>query len=256
MSTNSTLDLNRLAVKRIGHYNSPIPIIFLHESLGCIELWRDFPQRLSEATECDVIVYDRQGYGQSCPFSYAERSNDYLEQEADILIALLDHWGLEQALLFGHSDGASIALIAAAKYPERIAAVISEAAHVFVEPITLQSIADTLHAYQTTDLKAKLEKYHGEKTQALFDAWTKTWTTDTFRSWNIEHLLPNIICSTLVIQGEADEYGTLKQVDTILEQTTGPAIPLIIPEIGHTPHKEETELVLEQAAHFISGVLG
>lgn len=249
------LDLDQLAVQRIGHYNSPTPIVFLHDSLGCIELWRDFPRRLSEVTKCDAILYDRQGYGQSCTFSYTERDNNYLEQEADILNALLDHWGLDQVLLFGHSDGASIALITAAKYPDRIAGLISEAAHVFVESITLQGIQDALHAYQTTTLKTKLEKYHGKKTAALFEAWTKTWTTDTFRSWNIEHFLPNIICPSLVIQGEADEYGTLQQVHAILEQTTGSASSLIIPNIGHTPHKEELELVLEQATHFIWGVL-
>lgn len=254
MSTNTELHLANIAVERIGSYRNRPTIVFLHDSLGCIKLWRDFPQRLSAATQCNVLIYDRQGYGQSCPFSYDERAINYLEQEADILNDLLVYWGLDQVLLFGHSDGGSIALLAAAKYPHKIMGIITEGAHIYVEDITLEGIQTALHLYKTTNLKEKLEKYHGDKTAALFEAWAKTWTKDAFRSWNIESFLPAIQCPSLIIQGEDDEYGTLQQVYDTVAQCTGPSTPFIIPQVMHTPHKEVPELILERVVDFVESL--
>ena len=243
-----------IAVNRYEIHSGKPTIVFLHDSLGCIELWRDFPERVGALTQCNVLVYDRQGYGKSCGFSYAKRDNDYLELEADILHQLLNYWNIEQPILFGHSDGGSIALLTAAKYPDKIQAIITEGAHVFVEDITINGIKQAITLYETADLKTKLEKYHGNNTEAMFWAWANTWTTEEFRTWNIEHFLPAIQCATLIIQGEQDEYGTLKQVESIIEQVSGTTEKLIIPKIGHTPHKENPKVVLEKVKLFIQKV--
>lgn len=231
-------------------------LVLLHDSLGCIKLWRDFPEKMAQATGYTALVYDRQGYGQSSPFQSINRGLDYLEQEADVLERLLEKLQIVQAILFGHSDGGSIALIAAAKYKSRINAIITEGAHVFVEEVTLAGIREAVEAYQTTDLPQKLQKYHGTKTEPVFRAWTDTWLSDSFRSWNIEHFLPAILCPALIIQGEEDEYGTLAQVEAVAQQAQGPAQQLILPGIGHTPHREAPEQVLEKSAHFILSNLG
>lgn len=226
-------------------------LIFLHDSLGCIDLWRDFPEKLGEATHCNIIVYDRQGYGKSCPFEERERENNYLEVEADVLNALIEKCGIEEAILFGHSDGGSIALIAAAKYPTYIKAVITEGAHIFVEDITLKGIREAVKTFQTSNLKEKLQKYHGDKTESVFWAWAKTWLSDEFKSWNIEGFLPQIKCPVLVIQGENDEYGSQAQVNGIVKQVSGKKEKYIIPSVGHTPHKEASEIVLKYVINFI-----
>lgn len=252
MQTKKQLSLDKIAIKKIGNYSNKPTIIFLHDSLGCIELWRDFPQQLSDATQCNVLIYDRQGYGKSCAFINSKRDNNYLEIEADILNELLHFWNIEKAILFGHSDGGSIALLTAAKYPKKILGIITEGAHVFVEDITLKGINEAKELYETTDLKSKLEKYHDENTEAMFWAWAETWTTDEFKSWNMEKFLPMIQCKALIIQGEDDEYGSLKQVESIVNNTNGNSKKTIIPNVKHTPHKETPEFVLEKSVEFIT----
>jgi len=252
MQTKNKLSLDEIAIKRFDNYPGRPTIVFLHESLGCIELWRDFPEKLGKLTNCNVLIYDRQGYGKSCGFSYSKRDNYYVELEADILNELLDHWKIDKAILFGHSDGGSITLITAAKYPEKIAGIITEGAHIFVEDISIKGIREATHLYETTDLKTKLEKYHGNKTEEMFWAWAATWTTEEFRPWNIEHFLPSIQCPSLIIQGEADQYGSLKQVENTVSQVSGKTEKYIIPNIGHTPHKECPEKILEKASEFIN----
>lgn len=226
-------------------------IVFLHDSLGSVQLWRDFPARLSEATQCNVLAYDRLGYGKSYSMPTHERPVNYMELEADVLNDLLAEMKIEKAIFFGHSDGGTIALITAAKYPDRVEAVICEAGHIFVEDMTLKGVYDTWEAYKTTNLPERLQKYHGNKVETLFRAWTETWTRDDYRSWNIEYLLKDIICPLLFIQGEADEYGTLDQVEKTVTQVSGKAEKYIIPDVGHTPHKEVPDLVLKKAGEFI-----
>lgn len=243
----------RISQTTIGN-NKPT-LIFLHDSLGCIKLWRAFPTKLGEATNCNVLVYDRQGYGESSPFTSHERAHDYLEKEADVLNELIDRCGIKQAILFGHSDGGSIALLAAAKYPSSILGAITEGAHIFVEGITLAGIQTAVEAYRNTNLNERLQKYHGNKTEAVFWAWAKTWLSDEFKSWNIENLLPRITCPVLVIQGEQDEYGSLEQVQGIVRQVSGKSSRLIIPGIGHNPHKEAEDVVLAHTTSFIKELL-
>ncbi|AZA92757.1 2-hydroxy-6-oxononadienedioate/2-hydroxy-6-oxononatrienedioate hydrolase [Chryseobacterium nakagawai] len=226
-------------------------LVFLHDSLGSVQLWRDLPARLSEETHCNVLVYDRLGYGKSYPMPTHIRPVNYMELEADLLNDLLVELNINNSILFGHSDGGTIALITAAKYPERVGAVICEAGHIFVEEVTLKGVYDAWEAYKTTNLPERLQKYHGDKVDMLFKAWTETWTRADYRSWNIEYLLKDITCPLLFIQGENDEYGTLDQVDKTVTQVSGSAEEYIIPGIGHTPHKEAPELVLEKAIEFI-----
>lgn len=230
-------------------------LVFLHDSLGCVALWRDYPDVVAEATGCNLLVYDRKGYGQSAPMQVIERSNRYLEEEADTLVSLLSHLNITRAILFGHSDGGSIALIAAARYPARVEAVIAEAAHIFVEEETLAGIGAAVKAYWDTNLKSRLARYHGEKTDDVFHAWTDTWLSAAHRPWNIEHFLPRIVCPTLIIQGEEDEYGTLKQVEGIARQVKGKAETFLLPGIGHTPHKEAPAETAERAIRFIMSIL-
>lgn len=242
----------KLYIEQKNQFEGKPTIIFLHDSLGSVQLWRDFPDKLSEATQCNTLAYDRLGYGKSYPMLTHERPVNYMELEADLLNNVLIEMNIDNAILFGHSDGGTIALITAAKYPERVEAVICEAGHIFVEEVTLKGVYDAWEAYKTTNLPERLQKYHGDKVEMLFRAWTETWTREDYRTWNIEYLLKDIKAPLLFIQGEADEYGTLDQVEKTVTQVSGSAEKYIIPGIGHTPHKEVPELVLEKAAGFIS----
>ncbi|MBQ4801909.1 alpha/beta hydrolase [Aquimarina sp. MMG015] len=226
-------------------------IIFLHDSLGCIELWRDFPNKIKKSTNFNVLSYDRQGYGKSERFSETKRSKDYLKKEAEILARLIDTLELKKVILFGHSDGGTIALLTASLYPEKVTGIITEGAHVFVEKETLQGIRKAKIAYKTTNLKDKLTKYHQNNTEDVFRMWTETWLSPSFLDWNIENYLSNIQCPSLIIQGENDEYGTLEQVYSIVRKTTGKSKSLIIPNIGHTPHKENSEVVIDKTTNFV-----
>lgn len=247
------VDVNgkKLYIEYQNSFQNKPTIVFLHDSLGSAQLWRDFPSKLSEATQYNVLVYDRLGYGKSFPMPTHERENNYMETEADILNDILNKFNISDVILFGHSDGGTIALITASKYPEKIKAVICEAGHIFVEEVTVKGVQDALEAYQTTNLSERLQKYHGDKVPMMVKAWTEIWLSERFRSWNIEYLLKNIKSPLLFIQGEADEYGTLDQVEKTISQVSGSAEKLIIPNIGHTPHKESPQLVLNKAAEFI-----
>jgi pimeloyl-ACP methyl ester carboxylesterase len=244
----------KLAVKQIPIEDNDKTIVFLHDSLGCIELWRDFPRQVGKAANCNVLIYDRQGYGKSDPFTTAGRLPDYMEKEADVLIQLLDNLGIDRVSLFGHSDGGSIALIAASKYPDRIDGVITEGAHIFVEEISLTGIKEAIKAYDTTDLKVRLQKYHGDKTGDVFWAWAGTWLKAEFAEWSIENFLPDIVCPVLVIQGENDEFGSIAQVDGIYGQVSGSASKLVVAATGHNPHKDTSDLVISETVKFLSKI--
>ncbi|RZJ49089.1 MAG: alpha/beta fold hydrolase, partial [Flavobacterium sp.] len=228
--------IENINYKSIGRYKNGLEnstIVFLHDSLGCVQLWRDFPDQISKFTNCNVLVYDRCGYGKSTAMTTSLRPKNYLEIEADILNQLLSILELDNIILFGHSDGGSISLLMASKYPERIRGLICEAGHIFVEDITLKGIDDAIESYVTTNLPSRLTKYHGEKVDMIFATWTDTWKRINYRDWNIECFLHRITCPVLFIQGTADEYGTLAQVETTLNLVKGRTEKYILPEIGH-----------------------
>jgi len=244
----------KLYVEYNDSFENRPTIVFLHDSLGSVQLWRDFPEKLAAETECNILIYDRLGYGKSFPMSTHERDNDYMETEADVLNDLLEILNITEAILFGHSDGGTIALIAAAKFAEKIKAVICEAGHIFVEDITVKGVRDAFDAYTTTNLPERLAKYHGEKVEMLVKAWTEIWLSDRFRCWNIEYLLQHIQAPLLFIQGKNDEYGTLHQVEKTLSGVSRTSEKFIIPDVGHTPHKEVPEVVLKKSMEFICEV--
>ncbi len=227
-------------------------VVFLHDSLGCITVWRDFPERLAAALGCDALVYDRRGYGASSPFGPEPRAPGYLEDEADVLARVLDAYAVREAILFGHSDGGSIALVAAARQPERVRAVITEGAHVFVEERTLAGIREAREALRTTELRHRLRRHHGDRTDGVTAAWIDVWLSPGFRDWNIERYLPSIRCPVLVLQGTDDEYGTPEQVRAIAEGVAGPARAHLVAGVGHTPHRAAPDEVVEVTTGFLA----
>lgn len=244
-------DLSKLNLYQKKAFPGRPTLVFLHDSLGSIELWRDFPEQLAEQAGCNLLVYDRQGYGRSCGFSEPERGLDYMEKEARILYDLLVHLQVEKPILFGHSDGGSIALLAAALFPESILGLITVGAHVYVEEITLAGIREAMQAFEETDLPQRLRKYHGDNTEAMFRAWAETWTRPDFRNWNIEARLSAVRCPALILQGENDEFGSARQVEDIVRQVSGPVESVLFPGLKHNPHKEAPALVIASVLSFL-----
>lgn len=246
----------QIAVRRIPCTQAEggrTPVVFLHDSLGAITTWRDLPERLGAATGREVIVYDRQGYGRSSPFTGPPRDRDYMHREADALVVLLDRLGLAKAVLFGHSDGGTIALLAAARHPGRITAVITEGAHVFVEGITLAGIRAAERDYAGGDLRERLLRHHGDRTEALFRAWTVTWQAPFFRAWDITADIAAVCCPVLVLQGVDDAFGTEAQVDAIVQAVQGEARKYMVPGAAHTPHREAPGITLDLVSSFLAG---
>jgi pimeloyl-ACP methyl ester carboxylesterase len=212
------LRVQRLRLPRSNSPHSRPILVFLHEGLGCIEMWRDFPATLAALPE------------------------------------VLARCGVDgDTMLIGHSDGGSIALIFAAHHRESVRGIVTEAAHVFVEEITVAGIRAAVRAYETTDLREKLLRYHGDNTERIFRAWSDTWLSAEFGEWNIEECLPRISCPVLVIQGEDDEYGTRAQVEAIAQQVSGPAEVVLIPDCAHVPHHQARGTVVKAASRFILG---
>ena len=219
-------------------------LLLLHEGLGSLSTWRDFPARIAAASGWTVAAYSRLGYGGSDP-APLPRSIWFMHEEAEgDLPAVVDALGLTRPVLFGHSDGGSIALIAAARAPERFAALILEAAHVFVEDESVAMVEQLEQAYEEGDLRARLERHHGSNVDVAFRGWSGVWRHPAFRPWTLEALLPAVGCPVLVIQGRDDRYGTLAQVEAIARGVSGPVQTLILDGCGHAPHRERAEQVL------------
>jgi pimeloyl-ACP methyl ester carboxylesterase len=230
-------------------------IVFLHEGLGCLGMWRDFPDRVASAAGCGALVYSRMGYGASEPVR-GPRPVRFMHDEAlEVLPAVIKRFKLEEVVLFGHSDGASIAIVHAGARLEAIRALILEAPHVFVEPVCVERIARIAEEYETTRLRQRLAKYHGGNTDAMFKTWTDVWLRPEFRQWNIEEYLPAIESPVLVVQGEEDEYGTVRQVEAVLAQVRGPAKSLMLARCGHSPHSDQPDEVLEATSRFVRQTL-
>jgi pimeloyl-ACP methyl ester carboxylesterase len=226
------------------------PIVMVHQGLGSLALWKDFPQQLADATRRRVLAYSRLGYGRSDPLP-GPRGVDFMHAEAlEILPQLLDSLGVHDPVLFGHSEGGSIALIHAARAHRPIAGVIALAPHVFVERYGLDSIAAARRAYLDGDLRAKLARYHDD-VESAFWGWNDIWLHPDFAAWNIEALLPEITCPVLTIQGMDDEYGTMEQIDR-LERGVRRARRLELAACAHSPHRDQPEAVLTAVAKFLA----
>lgn len=230
------------------------PIVFLHEGLGSISMWRDFPQQIADATGCEAIVYSRYGYGRSTPRDATPRTPGYMHDEA--LLALpefLRQIAVDRCILFGHSDGGSIALINAGKAETRPLGIIVLAPHVLVEDVTLTGIRAALKVWQSTDLRDKLAKHHLD-VDSVFHAWTDIWLDPDFRNWNIEDCLPGITCPILAIQGEDDEYATMDQIDRIAAGARDVDL-LKLADCRHSPHRDQASAVITATAEFVARLL-
>jgi len=229
-----------------------LTLVFLHEGLGCVAMWKDFPRRVAEATGCQVLSYSRAGYGLSDPCSLPRPLTFMHDEGLRVLPKLLTQAKIEQAVLLGHSDGASIALInAGGVVDRRVLGLLLMAPHVFVEELTLSSIHKAKLAYETTDLRQKLERYHGANVECAFLGWNQAWLDPQFLNWNLEAYLARIAIPVLLIQGEQDNYGTLRQLEIIQATLPGGAEQIILPDCGHTPFRDRPTETLQAITGFL-----
>ena len=256
MESQNSLEINNANIHYYHYEINPArpTLIFLHDSLGCTQLWRDFPKEVAEKTNCNLFIYDRKGYGKSSPFTISQREITYMHDEADFLNDLVQHFNFKDIILFGHSDGGTIALLYAAKYHENLKGIVVVGSHVIVEDVTLNGIREAKIAYAETNLKERLTKYHGDNTQKIFEMWTETWLRPDFIHFDIREELKNIECPTLVIQGIDDEFGTIEQVNGIINNVKGRKEYFLVPDAKHTPYKENKIPTLEKTVEFIDSL--
>ena len=227
-------------------------IVFLHEGLGSRAMWRDFPARLSAALGMRGLVYSRPGYGKSTPRAPEERwDTDFMHRQAhEVLPSLLDALNLKEPVwLYGHSDGGSIALLFAARHPERTAGIIVAAPHIFVEDLSVTSIEKTRLAYLETDLRGKLARYHDDVDSAFW-GWNDIWLHPPFRDWSIESEIGSIHAPLLAVQGADDEYGTMEQIRGIGRRVPHAKL-LELAACGHSPHRDQPDAVIRAAVDFV-----
>ena len=258
MSTPGFIDLDwkgtplRLELARVGVPHSPHPVVvFLHEGLGSIALWKDFPERFCRAHGFTGLVFSRYGYGHSTPRPLdAPLSPDFMERQAwEVLPLLFDSLELERPWLFGHSDGASIALLHAARHSDQLSGVVVMAPHVTVEDVALESIRAAREAFVEGPLRERLARYHADVDSAFW-GWNGIWLDPAFLGWDMRPELPKITVPVLAIQGEDDEYGTLEQVETV-GRLAPRAEVLVLPDCAHSPHRDQPERVIEAAGRFM-----
>lgn len=242
----------RLEYKRAAASRAGCPtIVLLHEGLGCVSMWKDFPAALAVATGCSVVTYSRRGYGASDPIS-GPRPASYMHDEALIVLPeVLDRLDIENPVLFGHSDGASIALIHAGGQ-HRVRGIIAEAPHVMVESISITSIAEARRAYATSDLRSRLAQYHAD-VDGAFRGWSDIWLSSEFQTWSIEEYLPLACCPILAIQGEDDEYGTMEQIDRIARDARDVTL-LKLANCHHSPHREQPVSVITAVQEWLGAL--
>lgn len=247
---------DRLEYRWVGSRPGIAPtIVFLHEGLGCVDLWRDFPDRLAHASGFGGFLFSRAGFGRSSPRALPVPLDYHSRDALQVLPAVLDAARIGRCVLFGHSDGGTLALIYAGSVRDpRVAGVITVAAHVFNEDVTIAGIEAARKAFRTTELRRKLRRYHGANVDGAFRGWCEVWLDPGFRAWNVEHVLSGITVPLLVIQGADDRYGTRAQVDAIARSTAGPAETLIMPDCGHSPHLERPDDLLRATVPFLKAL--
>jgi pimeloyl-ACP methyl ester carboxylesterase len=228
-------------------------LVFLHEGLGSVSLWRDFPREVAEACGLPAFVYSRRNYGRSSATARLPWGVRYMHDEAALLPDVLAAAKIDDPIPVGHSDGASIALLYAAAHPVR--ALVLLAPHVFGEELSFASIAKAKEAYERGDLRARLARHHHD-VDAAFRGWNGAWLAPAFRSWNIEETLPRIRAPMLVVQGRDDEYGTVRQVEAIRSQAAGPVEVVILDGCGHSPQRDKPRETLQAIERFIASIAG
>lgn len=237
-----------------AHWQSTVTdttLVLLHEGLGCVELWRDFPAELASATGCNVLAYSRAGYGSSTHDGLPQ-ALDYLTTEAtNVLPTVLSTIDKTDVVLIGHSDGATIAAIYAGMYrDERLRAIVTMAPHFFTEPLGLEAIASTKNAFDSGDLKKRLAKYH-QDAEHTFRGWNNRWLHPGFKRWNVSDVIDGIRVPVLAIQGLDDPYGTLAQIQIIEQRCHSQLDTFLIENCGHAPFLEHMQLVIGRIKHFL-----
>lgn len=229
---------------------SDAAIVLLHDSLGCVALWRDFPAKLAAATGRTVVAYDRLGFGQSDPHP-GSIAHDFIPAEAQNITLLCAALGLDRIIPFGHSVGGGMSVNFAAQQPERCAAVITVAAQAFVEDRTLDGIRAAKSAFRDPTELARLTRYHGDKARWVLEAWTETWLSPRMADWTLDAALAQVRCPLLAIHGDRDEFGSLVHPERIAAGARGQQ--LVLSNCGHVPHREQTQTVLDAVAGFLDG---
>lgn len=251
--------LGRLYVKAWGWdrtaAGAKAPIVLFHDSLGCVEVWRDFPQRLALATGRGVIAYDRLGFGRSDPHPGRLRAGFVKDEALTAFPALKEQLGLERFVAFGHSVGGGMAIGVASVFAQACQALITVAAQTFAEDRTLQGIRDAKRLFGEAGQIDRLKRYHGDKAGWVLDAWTGTWLSAEFASWKVDDDLALVRCPVLVIHGDRDEYGSEVHPLRIGALVTGPATVEILTDCGHVPHRERERDVMEMIAVFLGTAL-
>jgi pimeloyl-ACP methyl ester carboxylesterase len=227
-------------------------LVFLHEGLGSLALWKDFPRQVATTTGCNALVYSRIGYGLSTPLSVPREPTFMHEEALFVLPEILDKLGIQNPILFGHSDGASIALIHAGSAGRNVRGLVVMAPHVMVEPVCIQSIQAVKRTYQSTNLAEKLRRYHADP-EGAFWGWCNVWLDSRFLHWNIEEHVRMVTCPILAIQGFDDEYGTMEQVDRIDRLTPNTKL-LKLAACGHSPQRDQPEAVIATAIRHIEAL--
>jgi pimeloyl-ACP methyl ester carboxylesterase len=243
----------RMEYQWVGVKNSEYPVVvFLHEGLGSVAMWKNFPEKFCLDHGFTGLVFSRYGYGQSTPRPAEERwPVSFMHAQAhEVLPAFFSHLGIRRPWLFGHSDGASIALLYAARHSDNLSGIMVAAPHVFVEDLTIDSIRMAREVYLTQDLRAKLGRYHANVDSAFW-GWNDIWLNPAFRAWNIEAELDGITCPVMAVQGADDEYGTLEQIYGIQQKIPATKI-VVLPQCGHSPHRDQPEALSREAARFIT----
>ena len=231
-------------------------LVLLHEGLGCVALWRDFPAHLAETTGLGVFCYSRIGYGGSDPCTLP-RPLSYMHHEGrHILPQVLSHIDADNIILVGHSDGASIAAIHAGDNPDaRLRAIVLMAPHFFTEQVSIDAIAGAKSAFETGNLREGLARYHGDNVDCAFWGWNGAWLDPGFRQWNITEYLPGIAVPVLFIQGRDDQYGSLAQLESLRQGLAGEPVSLVLEDCRHSPHLDQPEPTRDAITRFVRSVL-
>lgn len=241
-------------MKAASHAVASSPIVLFHDSLGCIELWRNFPARLSESTGRSVVAYDRLGFGKS-DRRHGKPGMDFIAEEAEIYFPVIcEQLGLERFIAFGHSVGGSMATYCAARFAEACDALITESTQAFVDERIVQGILAAKELFKQDEQISRLKKYHGNKTQWVLDAWIETWLNPEFAEWSLKSILPKVTCPLLVIHGDQDEYGSSRHPEMIAELSSGPLRVEILADTYHVPHREREQTIVDLTKEFIGSI--
>lgn len=231
-----------------------LPILMLHDSLGAVSLWRDFPQQLAKATGRTVVAYDRAGFGRSVVRTKPVASSFIADEAHEGILPVMQALGLQRVILLGHSVGGGMSLAAAAALPEQVAGAVTIAAQTFVEERTLQGIREAKLAFAQDGQIERLARYHGERARWVLDAWIETWMAPSYADWSLAGVLPEITVPVLALHGQNDEFGSERHPKMIAELGGGAARMLMLDGIGHMPHREATDRVLAEIGCFIDGL--